>query len=340
MKKIIAIVCAAAMLSLAACHKDKNEPNNNAEEPQREGVYNPSAKISAVHYSDSSREDEVWMWEGNQLVAVEPGVDFTYSNGRVSTIYMSLMGVGAEVELNYGSDKLIYAAPIHVMGMEATTVQVRHNSQKKVDRLSFELDNMMMNAVLQLLMDFINSDSNGGILPFLHPAPASKATIDSNLTKVDILWTGENATRALINAKINMTTTLNELPRELIESQLGETITELALAMIGDTPLPVTLSIADTIDYTYDDHNNPLKGYLGAIDISALSNNNVETSNNHGAASITANISVFGSSYPLSYSYPIEIGYTSYTFQYNSNGYPTRKTDQDGNITEYTYLGN
>lgn len=343
MKRIIAIVCAAAMLSLTACHKDKEKDNtssNTPAQPQGEGIYNPGAKIGSITYSDDT-PDETWQWEGDQLMAISTdgqtnGTLFDYQNGRVSSVTTEVMGIYADVMLNYNSEKYIQGASVMVSGFEAIGVQVRHNSQKKVDRLTLDIDNTVLNAVLQFLMEMMG-DSNS-IFPFMSPAPANKVTIDDNSFVADIFWTGNNATRVIINASISLTTTLNELPRELIESQLGE-MTDVALALIGDNPLPVELTLCDTIDYTYDNQKNPLKGFLGKVDIAALSANNVESTYNTGGVSITATISlgVMGQ-YPFSYDYPLELGTKYYEHEYNSNGWPVSITDDEGNTTVYNYL--
>lgn len=353
MKKTLVILCATALLGLGACNKDKENGNNNGgNQPQTEqgdGIYSPSVKIDRIHYSDTT-PDEVWQWEDDRVISVgmeiadggeETGISFDYNDeGRIQSVFTNVLGSQLEADFTYNSQKLITGAAFNTMGFEMANAIVTHNAQKKVSHISLDIDDEVLNQLIQLLSLFMGDSNN--IMPFLTVAPASKFSIDDKAFDADILWTGDNATRLIISAQLNVTTTLNELPTEMLQSFVGEeyaSMIDLALELAGDTPLPIQLTVADTIDFTYDDQHNPLQGFLGRVSIAALSANNVVTAVGHGNANISASLSLgmFGA-LPLNYDYPLnDLGTASYSYTYTSAGYPHVVTDADGNTTEYFY---
>ena len=352
MKKIMVILCATALLGLGACNKDKDKKGNGGNQSQAEqseGLYNPSAKIDRVHYSNST-SDEVWQWQGDRVVSIttetadggeETSIILDYNDeGRIQSVFTGMMGAQVEVDFNYNAQKLITGATVGTMGYEMANATVSHNTQKKVDHISLDIDDAMLNELIQLLSMFIGDSNN--ILPFATVAPDSKFSIDDKAFDAYFAWSGNNVSRMIINARINLTTTLNELPTELLATLVPEeyaSMIDLALELAGDQPLPIQLTVIDTVDYTYDSHKNPLQGFLGRMSIAALSANNIVSVASHGNANIEASLSMgMLGSLPLSYDYPLdEMGSASYSYTYTSAGYPHVVTDHEGNTTEYTY---
>ena len=89
------------------------------------------------------------------------------------------------------------------------------------------------------------------------------------------------------------------------------------------------------MDYSYDNKVNPLWHYLGRVNISCLSANNVEMEAHNGNIDVTisATLGQYNTSYPL------PMGTTVYQYkQYNDTGCPLRVESSDGLETEYTYM--
>ena len=353
MKKILVVVCTITLLGLAACNKDKDNDNGqNTEQPtnQGDGIYNPGAKIDQIHYSDSATPDEVWQWEGDRVMSIsmtaaggseQAGISFDYNNeGRIADIFTTVMGAPIEAALNYNAQKLINGASIYAGGTTMATAQVSHNAQQKVNRISLDVNDEVLAQLVQLI-SMLLSDSNS-IMPFLTTTPSSKFSIDNDAFEANFIWGGNNVTRMIVNAQLNMTTTLNEIPTGLLQTLVPAdyaSMIELAVTLMGDTPIPVQVTVTDTVDYTYDNQQNPLRGFLGRMSIAALSANNLATVTGHGKANISGslNLGLMGS-LPINYDYPLnDLGNASYSYTYTPDGYPLVVTDADGNTTEYVY---
>ena len=155
--------------------------------------------------------------------------------------------------------------------------------------------------------------------------------------------TGDNATRVLLAGTVNFTITVEEA-RNLMNYDTSMATYSAMLGMLGNnTELPVALTIADTITYTYDNNPSPYLGFLGSLDITILSANNVENSANHGSlnADITIPLSSvisFMSDQHIPFGYTLPERITSNSYTYYSNGYPQTVTDQDNNTKEIFYV--
>lgn len=355
MKKILTIMCATALLGFAACNKDKNEPGNGgnsgqAETVQGEGIYNPAVKINRISYSDTT-PDQIWVWDGNRLASImtdteDGGIDFEYtSEDRLQTVEASVMGADIEATLSYNAQKLISGAGVNVGGIDALSAVMTHNAQNKLSHISLDADDELINMLLTLLpslMGDMMGDSTGDSpLNYLTAAPASKLSLENKSFEADFVWNGNNVARMIVNASLTMSTTLNEIPTELLQTMVPEEyrgMIDLAVSLMGDTPIPVQLTVADTVDYTYDNKKNPLKGFFGQVSIAALSTNNIVTVSGHGNANISATIDLGITTMPLGQDTPLnDLGSNSYNYTYTANGYPSVVTDADGNTTTYTY---
>ncbi len=352
MKKVLSILCATALLGMVACNKDKDEGGNGGNSQTEtivgEGIYRPAVKIDRISHSDSTAE-EVWVWDGDRVDEIvsdneEVSVSFTYgSEDRVQSIASYVLGPRIDFAFNYNPQKYISGIDLTTGGINMASAVVTHNAQNKLNHISLSLNEELINMLLSMLPS-IMGDSTGNLpFSFLTAAPASKFTVDDQAVDIDFAWTGENVSRMIVSGHLNVTTTLNEMPTELLQTMAGDYADMIDMAInvlnLGDTPIPVQLTVSDTVDYTYDSQKNPMKGFLGHVDVAALSANNMLTVSGHGNANISASLSLGGlGALPFNYDYPLnDLGSASLSYTYTSDGYPHVVTDADGNTTTYTY---
>ena len=351
MTKLFVALCALATLSLVACKKGEetptpNHPNNPAQQyDTREGAYDPVGKIVAVTYSDDTPSEE-WVWENGKLQRVNNDVLFTYrADGRVDQVeiqniqtggLLPIDGLGGTMAVSYSGD---YISALSVMndGTEALTVQVQHNSAKKISGATIDLsDNVLLDLFNSMLAQFM-PDSTGS---------DNFATAVDNVTgNVSFSWNGDNVNQALLNIGFRVATTVgtlvNLIGEENLSSMFGENGSMLALAasMFPNQPLYFNVTVGDTVDYTYDNKVNPFHHYLGRLHISALTANNVLSEEHTGNAHVTITTSLGGSNmqlYETDYPLPLEPNYYEY-LEYNAKGCPLRMVNADYVETDYQY---
>lgn len=365
MKKLFFALCAVAALGLTACHKDDqnngNNGNNNQQQeqiPEGEGIYNPAKHIASVEYSDATVE--TWNWADSKLQSIATNdVDgnnstatFSYDGWRLSQMTMEGGDMPGTVTYTYSGDKMSNFT-ITSGSMQMASVDIVHTGDK-ITHLDMNVDN----AALQLLANMLgNMGDFGGIFAnamgnrltasMTRAAQAAanggKFTIGNTDFDVDFTWTGENVSRVLLSATINLGITGDELSQLMSLDPSMSTYASLLSYVAGDQELPVVVTINDTMDYTYDSHVNPKQGFFGAVNITLdaamLSANNAASATNHGTmnADITITIPFLGAQH-IPYSQAIGDGeIIDYTYIYNAAGYPATVEGSDGSVTFYTY---
>lgn len=343
MKKIILALCAIATLGMVSCKKDDPKPNNPSgpavEEPQKEGEYRPAAKIEYITVDGDPSEE--WVWVNGLLNTVRQAdgngsysdaISFTYDGKRVREIAYTGGMMSGTMTVEYDGD-YISAVTIVRDGEQMMSAQVEHNALHKISHMEAAIDGDYINEIFGDLMggfDFGKGDT--------------KLEFNSATASIDFQWTGDNVTSMIANITVNGSVTLNEINSVFditpyIDSFTGGMVSaETVLALIGNNPMPVALTVADTIDYTFDDKKNPLMGYMGSFDIATmLSANNVASSDSYGQMSAVMTVSVMGMGGDIPFSYPVPSQFASFTYTYNEAGFPLTVTDNDNSVTEYTY---
>ena len=340
MKRVVLALCAVAMLSMVACKKDTNENQNNPgggteQVPQGEGIFSPSQKIETITIDGQLSEE--WTWTNDKLVSIakaEGGAmldntTFEYNGWRVSSMSTIMESMPVDVDYTYNNDKLstvaAYSSYLQVVG-----ILFDHNAEGKINHLSLNINSMLLDALVQML--------GNGIPIFGMKGPASsKMSIDSTNFNAYLTWQGDNVSQMVLSGTVMAQLTLDEISQYMnIDSLIGGN--SWMLAMLTDSTLSVTINLADTNRYTYDSQHNPFCGYLGALDITTMSANNVATMHASGVVniSVTAQTLMGPVTLPLP-SYPIEERNDTYTYTYNSAGYPLTSTNSEGSVTQYTY---
>lgn len=334
MKKVLMALCAAGLLMLSACKDEPVTPSNSEpstpEVPTGDGVYMPSAKIAKVIRDEE--ETERWNWDGNLLMSIDrvemgeyvPMSVFAYTNSRLQTLSGEVQGTPITATFNYNGN-LLTSVSASSDGTPMADILLEHNASDQVSRLTLDVNSDLLGMLSQLLGEGFGK------------ARPSKLALDGTAVNVDLVWQGENVVQEIISAEVNGRVTLGEVRQMVNIDSLAGAFSGL-LALIDDTTsFPLTVSVLDTISMTYDDHPNPLQGFLGALQASALSANNVLTSVSSGTATITISIVTPYTTFPFTLPYPIPSQSQTYTYTYNAAGYPETITTEEGSVTQYVY---
>ncbi len=329
MKKILLAVCAIAVVTLTGCKKDEND-TPSGEQQQGEGIYNPGARIATLATGD---ETQTWVWAGAKLDRIESadhdgnatGVQqFSYTGDRIVSSTQTVEGVTTEMRVNYSAGS-IASIGVYTGGIQSLTATVLHNAAGKINRIDIDVDASYVNTLLGMLTGFGMGGSKQG----------DKLSLQSADISTTFEWQGDNVSRMIVSADIDAGVTMEDIAQVVnLDDLLGD-YASLASLITGEQPLTVTLR--DTVDFTYDDRHNPLQGFIGMLDPQVLSANNYTLTDNHGVADITLTISVpILGNYPVSRSVPI-VRVTDFIYTYNAAGFPLTVSDDEGNQTTYTY---
>lgn len=357
MKKLLFSLMAVSALFMTACHKDPVQPSDgggNQEEqiPTGDGVYNPGRHISTLVYDDN-RAPEIWLWEDSKLVSINeddycggytPVSTFTYNGWRLAQT-VTTGDMPATVRYTYSGDKL---SSLNILsgGMQMAMADVQHTGDK-ITHIDIDIDD----TFLQMIIGMINNGGfNFGDL-FGKQLGASmgrmvdaatqggKFSVSSTAFAADLEWNGDNVSRMVVTGQVVMGVTVEELQQVLpLDSVMGAMASLLAYISDGQE-LPLTVIINDTTDLLYDSHTNPMQGFLGKIDPSILSANNVTQLYNRGMmdADLTISIPYLGDRH-IPYSMPLGDGIVQhFVYTYNAAGYPLTVEDDSGVMTIYSY---
>lgn len=350
MKKLFVAFCAVAVFAMMGCKKDPVTPTpgpapepNYQVEPLIEGQYNPSVKIEYVAVDGNPSEE--WVWVGNQLNVVRQddgngsysdAISFVYDGNRVQELNYSGSMMSGTMSLEYDGNGISTISLVRD-GEEMLSAQVDHSEPNKISQMQATVDGAYINELLGSLLGNFSFGKGGN----------TKLEFTGGQASVDYVWDGDNVSRMIANISVSGSVTLNEINnvidiRPYINSYLSSMglsfiTADMILAAIGDSPMPVALTVSDTIDYTYDAKINPFRGYMGNFDVSMLSGNNVTASNSYGQMNAVLTVSYMGMGGDMPISYPVPSQTSTFTYTYNAAGFPLTVTDGDGSVTEYTY---
>ena len=359
MKRTICIVGLAAMFLAAACGKDEDTSSGGNATPAGgnqpvaltgEGIYSPAHRIE--HNTDyRAGQSRVWMWGDSQLDAIaddgdcgalpEEKVRFHYSGQRVSSIDFTDGYLAGTVGFDYGGD-YIDAFSLQRDALTLVTGMVEHNADHKVNRLSLSVDSSYVGELLDALGDLAGDfPLPSSVRRGSHP---SKLAFSGASAIVDFAWQGANVSSAVLTFDFAFSVTLSELVQMVEAAQLfdltslfgSQQALDMAMLMFGSTEIPVSVSLADTIEYSYDSHVNPLRGLLSEMSVAMLSANNVVAEHTHGTASISISLPMLPTG-PVSRQWPVPTTSRSYSIEYTSDGLPAVITDDEEFTKEYEY---
>ncbi len=347
MKKAIVALCTVATISLCSCSKEDNTPKTP------EGVYNPEAKISEVYENGALAEH--WNWSDDLLMSISNGenitTSFTYNGNRVSSINIT-SPIEAIATPSYNGN-FISSLAVESGGLQLVHADIIHNGSNKLSHADLDINETMVNFLIELMLSDSNAFFNQPltrllgrpvteeILQFasLNRHNESKLTVNNITVGIDFVWNGNNVSQMLVNAHLQAGITMAEIAQIIdLTEYLGE-LAEIAAAIPGEQPLEIVIS--DTIDYTYDTQKNPKRGFLGSMDVSSLSKNNILTSHTHGITDLGLTVTLpFIGERPFNQSRPTN-SITTLHYDYNENGFPVKATESNETtetVKEYIYI--
>lgn len=373
MKRIFLSLCLVAAVGLTACHDDPDDPenpggNNPQEEviPTGEGIYNPGKHISVMTHNGGMTSDE-WLWQDRRLRSINTTdadgnltdvQTYIYDGWRLSNASLSGGAIPGTASYTYTDNKLS-SLNITTSGIHAATAEVVHTGEK-ITHLDINVDNDFIQLMMSMTggMGYKNiATSTFGQelcagMASIAPVAAlsgkhgdSKYSVNSTDFDVDLVWDGNNVKRVLLVGQIELGVTVDELSQMSqflpVDSLFSEYATFLQ-ALAGDRELPVSITLRDSMEYSYDNQTNPLKGFFGQVDAAVLSANNVLSLYSNITASGVLTIPIYGT-YSISVPFSLPIGGVStqtYTYTYDAAGYPSSVEDSEGNLTTYNYQEN
>ncbi len=327
MKKILLAVCAISLISLVGCKKD--DPTPEPQPTAGEGIYNPDAHIATVVNNDGTQQ---WIWNGDKLDRIESSDNegnatsvqqFTYNGNRIASISQTISGVQTETRVSYNGN-YISAISIFTDGVESVRATVNHSAANKINRVDLNVDASYITNLLGML-------TQGGLS--FKGNDGRKLTLNSTNIYATFDWEGDDVRRMIVNADINAGITMDDIGQIIdLNAILGDMAALLGLIQ-GEQPLVINLR--DTIDFTYDEHHNPLQGFIGMLDPQVLSANNYILSENRGSAHVNLSFNI-----PLIPALDTTISILRVSdlfYTYNNAGFPLTVSDDQGNETTYTY---
>lgn len=355
MKKLFVALCAVAMLALGACQKEDLQPQNSSDHPtpstptnppdnpdrpdqpepplvQGEGIFNPGAHIVTVKFEGENTE--AWTWSNGKLTKITPyengalneanSITVSYEGDRVKQINESI----GTMTLSYNGDE-ITSAVVSAAGVDVLSATVTERANNKIRKISVGMSGDIINQYIYLFSG-MGMKSN------------SKLSCDTVSAEVTLNWQGDNVSRIELVANATVTSTLSELAQipqiaALIE---GNSVAQMAIATMGSLPIPVSLLLHDTVDYTYDQNLNPYYWFLGdnLRDFSRLSKANMLSMVAHTSATLTLPESIAEAlqNVPSSITLPLPGRSAQFGYEYNSKGFPTKAYTDEGEV-EYIY---
>lgn len=247
MKKcIVFCFCFAALALFSTCNKDQD------------GVYNPSKKIHKIYYlkEDVQELQEVWNWNGNLLSSIDYYLDgvvyytnsFYYDNDRLTTIQNET----SYATFNYDGDK-IDGIKIFWNGVEDPSTIY-----------SFEYKGNKLSTLKIILKENLISPTKKNLVnPLKYILPQFCNDIEKVVVKCMDETKGKYQTETIT---LNLTWS-------------GGNITQVETSVVEGS-----YTMQEKTKCTYDNKENPVKGFLGVYTGGVADNfhcnkNNVLTSN-------------------------------------------------------------
>lgn len=357
MKKLLAAMCAVALLGMTACQKDDPTATQNqgsGETPQtpaetdHAGVYAPGSKIVSISVDGELSEE--WNWEDGKLMSVsnaagQDKVNFTYgTDGRVNTMTVNATDMlSGTVTMTYSGESLSQLA---LDGANSVTAQLTNNANNKVTKAALDLGDIDLSTLLGMFQSavsqFIGDGDMSGVI----------TGVDSISGSMDFGWAGANVSTTITTIGARLATTIGRVAAVMpSSSEFYSTLQQLAQSN-PDMPLFIKVTLNDTSSYSYDQKVNPFRHYMGNMvtvenhvphfNVAALSANNV--TEEHRSASVKLGVAtvinfmgieryqtLYNTSQPM---YSTE---SAYSYSYRSDSYPETVTGDSGQTTTYTY---
>lgn len=321
---LMATALAVVMMGMVSCKKD--DPNNgnnngNGTSNEGEGIYAPAMRIARTTEGSTT---ETWEWGTSKLASISTNngtTSFDYNGNRISNVTTMVNGEEMQMKYSYQDGWLTNMALIQD-NRNIVTTDIRHNANDQIKGFSATLN---PDYLMQMIGSMLGGLMKNGNDP--------KLTFTNQDIQVSYEWEGKNVRRMITTANLTGKLSASDLVDIIGEENLGELGSLIGL-LSGEFPL--SISMKDTTDYTYDNKKNPYLMLLseGPTPV-VLSENNQLTSEESGVADLDISISFFGQTFPINQSVPISNN-NSWSYTYNEQGFPTTITT-DGKTKTITY---
>lgn len=273
-KSIISCLCMAVLVMFTACNKDQD------------GVYNPAKKIQKIYSVNDGVQQvkEVWHWDGKLLTSIdlyEEGQLYTtntfhYDGDRLTTLRNGY----SYATFNYNG-KMIDKIEVFYPGIE-----------NPMGTYVFEYDGKKLKRIV-LTVDYSSIVDKKSILnPLRYVVPTSCAAVESIIAQhaneakeytekitLDLTWTGNNVTSVVATEE--------------------------------STVMGITNTTSSLTQCTFDNKENPVKGFIAAL-LGATNMENLYCNKNNMLTNTTSQNGVVYSS-------------TTNVYEYDGN-FPTKVT--------------
>lgn len=367
-RAIVAIIALAFLAGMVSCKKDKNEeidPIGNEtdyEDPTYvEGVFNPGRHISTVIGPGISQQ---WSWSETtpeQLTGISDVVNMTSYNfsykgsGRMAT--SSYRGDDGTFAYSYDYDE---GTLDELVTRKNGAVWLEGNVSHAGGKISrIEYDNLSSDFVRTMASRLLDRDLDDFTFQ-----------LDDPSFVVDYHWNGKNVVSEDYQASVVGSMTLSQLTTLFEDGLSGGSLGSYAALLplliqnMGDSSYTYTVDVDATINYTYDSKHNPYLGFWGdglLMKTKVLSANNVTSATISGSAHFVSSVVLHlpsecpswipsqyqaiwfiiqpflnGMEIPVDRTIPLDQE-QRYTYTYNSIGFPTEYTTEEGKTYKITY---
>ena len=336
MKRILPLLSVFTVFAILSCKDDTKDVPIPDPQPQM-GVFLPEKSINYIIYPDVA--SEIWVWEDSLLIALADDnmcggytekAWFGYNKNRLISFSSTLNEIPYEVSYSYIDNRLDHVSA-YSLGMDILEAGFSYSDKCHVQSATLNINSDLLGLISNLFGFRIQH------LNTYLQKKATKMSFSDPVLTMQMQWDNNNVSQTILSGDIEATTNLAEIQTMVDLKPLLGAYADLLDFLADTTPIPMTITLHDTIDYTHDNHTNPISGLLYTLDVSVLNTNNVITSSQHGIASITLYFSTPFGTIPFTFPYNLPQQTDKYTYEYDSDGYPTEVFLNGELIKTYIY---
>lgn len=370
MKKLFLPLMAIALCGTIGCSKDEETPdpiNSATPDSYVLGVYNPAHHLSS-YTENGITYNMVWSDEEQKTLQ-------SFSIGPVqNTLQYDNQNRLTEVRIANHDERMCFVYSGNALSqmnlMDASGDTVYHTSvscnNNRITAVNYR--EISSDYVMGYLENYLGLEAPKGLELSVTNLSTNYSWSNNNLT-IETMH-GEGHIQVPIGPMVDLLGLDTNVYRMLISSMHLDTIPGIGamitpqliddfVTLLRDSNAVITGNVNIQINYAYDNHENPLYGFLanGLIgNAHLLSHNNMLSNTHTGAADLTIRVGIppasaasgmmkiilalLQSAYPdgLSIPYSLPLNSTeAYSYTYNENGWPTSATKSGIPVLSYTY---
>ena len=359
-KSLILTTLILLSIGLFSCNKEDDIIDTDddstiiQQEPTAEGIYKPLMRISQI---SGDYFNETWNWSTDNLTAIcgnHIRYDLSYEGERLNQVEVNgtqehnIYDDIINMTTNYVYNGTLQTQIIQkINDVDIATFTVQHNANNKINDVNIDIDTNFLSEYIEDIIE--NLIENRTSIKLNTTKNGEKYNVSNSQANSHLEWTGNNLTQLSFTIAGDIIITVGEI-QELLNTIGSEHLGNLAeiadkINLLNpDRKIPITVGLHDTIDYTFDNKNNPYYGLLyyqlnaKERGLQGLSQNNILSYSSNGVFYVSFQIEILPgiSGEPHTYSIPMLPINRTYKYQYNNKGFPTKITDNFGS-TYITY---